>query len=292
MRHPITAGVDGSPESLAAADWAAWEAQCRRAPLRLIHAWMLPPRTARTAQAPEMRKLWAQEALEYAKARLLADYSGVPVSTELVSETAVEALVARGADSEMLVLGSHGRGAVGGFLLGSVGLHVLALSKSPVVMVRRNGRERAGLGTGDVVVGIQDPPESAAPIEFAFATAAAHGAGVRAVRAWAPVPVFAHGPRSRRLLDETRGTEPGERERQRLAEAVELWREKYPDVPVTERVERGRATEVLLGSAAQAGLMVVGRPAHRPAVGPRLGHVAHALLHHAACPVAVVPHAP
>lgn len=48
--------------------------------------------------------------------------------------------------------------------------------------------------------------------------------------------------------------------------------------------------EVLLGAASQAGLMVVGRLINRPAVGPRLGHVAHALLHHAACPVAVVPH--
>ncbi|OPF80973.1 hypothetical protein VT50_0210530 [Streptomyces antioxidans] len=291
MSHPITAGVDGSPESLAAAHWAAREARCRRAPLRLIHAWMLPPQTARTAQSPEMRRLWAQEALEDTKARLLADCPGMSIATELVAETPVEALVARGAGSEMLVLGSHGRGAVGGFLLGSVGLHVLALSKSPVVLVRRNGGARTGTGPRDVVVGIQDPPESAAPIEFAFATAAAHGTGVCAVRAWAPVPVFAHGPRSRRLLDETQGTGPG-RERQRLAEAVELWREKYADVPVTERVERGHATEVLLGAAAEAELTVVGRPIHRPPAGPRLGHVAHALLHHAACPVAVVPHAP
>ncbi|MGV9847356.1 universal stress protein [Streptomyces sp. NPDC003442] len=210
MEQVVTVGLDGSAESLAAAHWAADEAERRE----------LPPRTARTAQAPEMRKLWAQEALEDAKARLPADWSGVSVSTELVSETAVEAPVAWGAASEMLVLGSHGRGAVGGFLLGSVGLRVLALSKSPVVMVRGNGGARTGVGTRDVVVGIQDPPESAAPIEFAF------------------------------------------------------------------------ATEVLLGAAAQAGVMVVGRPTHRPAVGPRLGHVAHALLHHAACPVAVVPHAP
>ncbi|MFE5165490.1 universal stress protein [Streptomyces sp. NPDC056697] len=55
-------------------------------------------------------------------------------------------------------------------------------------------------------------------------------------------------------------------------------------------VEHGHAAEDLLGAASQPGLMVVGRPIDRPAVGLRLDHVAHALLHHAACPVAVVPH--
>ena len=82
--------------------------------------------------------------------------------------------------------------------------------------------EGHGLGLAPAMLSSasKDPPESAAPIEFAFATAAAHGTGVRAVRAWAPVSGFAHGPRSRRLLDETRGTEPGERERQRLAVAA------------------------------------------------------------------------
>ncbi|MEU1799463.1 universal stress protein [Streptomyces sp. NPDC019937] len=286
MARPITAGLDGSPESLAAAEWAAREARCRRAPLRLVHAWMLPAQTARTAQAPEMRKLWAQEALEGAKARIADRHPEVPVSVELIPRTAVDGLTGHGASSQMLVLGSHARGAVAGYVLGSVGLRVLAGSTSPVVMVRGGG-ERTGPEGGEVVVGVQDPPESAAPIEFAFATAAAHGAGVRAVRALPP-PVFTHGPRTRPHPDH--GADTGDEERRLLAEAVELWREKYPDVPVTERVEHGHPADVLLAAAAGAGLAVVGRHTDRPPVAPRLGHVTHALLHHAACPVAVVPH--
>ncbi|MER8162026.1 universal stress protein [Streptomyces sp. NPDC094472] len=288
MARPITVGLDGSPESLDAADWAAREAQWRHTPLRLVHAWMLPPQTARTAQAPEVRKEWARKVLDDAEADLAARYPDVSVSTELASETAVPALVAHGADSEMLVLGSRGRGAVAGFLLGSIGLQVLGRATRPVVLVRHRSGEGPGAAGGDVVVGIQDPPESAAPIEFAFATAAARGGGVRAVRAWALPPVFEYGPAYLRALDEAGGIEPGERKR--LAEAVLLWREKYPEVPVTEHVEMGNAAETLLTSAAGAGLVVVGRHTHRPAVGPLLGHVAHALLHHAACPIAVVPH--
>ncbi|MFD0069820.1 universal stress protein, partial [Streptomyces sp. NPDC127574] len=37
-------------------------------------------------------------------------------------------------------------------------------------------------------------------------------------------------------------------------------------------------------------LMVVGRRVERSAVGGRIGSVAHAVMHHAPCPVAVVPH--
>ncbi len=39
MLRNIAVGLDGSPESLAAADWAAREAQLRDTPLRLVYAW-------------------------------------------------------------------------------------------------------------------------------------------------------------------------------------------------------------------------------------------------------------
>ncbi|MGV9897007.1 universal stress protein, partial [Streptomyces tendae] len=63
-----------------------------------------------------------------------------------------------------------------------------------------------------------------------------------------------------------------------------------PDVPVVEHVEMGSAGQVLLSVSANAQLMVVGRRARRTAVGARIGSVAHGVLHHAECPVAVVPH--
>ena len=53
----------------------------------------------------------------------------------------------------------------------------------------------------------------------------------------------------------------------------------------------GSAGQVLLSVTARAQLMVVGRRARRTAVGARIGSVAHGVLHHADCPVAVVPHA-
>jgi nucleotide-binding universal stress UspA family protein len=90
-----------------------------------------------------------------------------------------------------------------------------------------------------------------------------------------------------KLADEARGLEPYERKA--LAEALRPWRERFPDVPVTEHVEIGSAAQVLLSVTGRAQLVVAGRRAHGRAVGSRIGSVAHALLHHAPCPVAVVP---
>ncbi|WP_309058154.1 universal stress protein, partial [Streptomyces sp.] len=78
-------------------------------------------------------------------------------------------------------------------------------------------------------------------------------------------------------------------EEKALRDALAPWRERFPDVPVAEHVELGSAGQVLLSSSGAAQLLVVGRRARRGAVGPRIGSVAHAALHLAPCPVAVVP---
>lgn len=48
MQPVVTVGIDGSPESLSAAQWATDGAEKRRLTLRLLHAWPLPaPEPAR-----------------------------------------------------------------------------------------------------------------------------------------------------------------------------------------------------------------------------------------------------
>ncbi|MGW7794237.1 universal stress protein, partial [Streptomyces tricolor] len=51
----------------------------------------------------------------------------------------------------------------------------------------------------------------------------------------------------------------------------------------------GLASKVLCHLSAAADLVVVGARRRVGGAGHRLGRVAHALLHHALCPVAVVP---
>ncbi|MYW70026.1 universal stress protein [Streptomyces sp. SID8379] len=289
MTRPITAGVDGSPESAAAAAWAAREAVRRGLPLRLVHVGEAAPDIPALAADEAAQARWARDLLADTDREITERHPGLPVTTDVLDDDAPEALTAAARDAELLVLGSRGHGALVGFLLGSVGQQVIATAESPVVLVRA-GEGASGEAAGrEIVVGQEgDAEDSAAALEFAFRTAAARGASVRAVRAWSLPPVFTYSPASLELLDESGGMEPYEKKA--LGEALAPWRERFPDVPVTEHVEIGSAGQVLLSVAPRAQLLVVGRRARRTAVGARIGSVAHAVLHHAPCPVAVVPH--
>ncbi|MFD4789111.1 universal stress protein [Streptomyces sp. NPDC058459] len=285
MTRPITAGVDGTEESLAALDWAAREAVRRGLPLRVVHAW----EQVRELPAGRDTQLgWVEEGIGGTVRALAGRHPGLDVSARLTEDDAVDALLAAGADAEALVLGTRGHGAVAGFLLGSVGLRVVAEAARPVILVRAGDRAEAESAGREIVVGQHgSPQDSAAALRFAFGTAAARGATVRAVRAWTLPPVFAYSPGSLKLLDESGGLEPYEQ--RALADALRPWRERFPGVPVAEHVEMGSAGQVLVSQAARAQLLVVGRRARRIAVGARIGSVAHGVLHHAGSPVAVVP---
>ncbi|WP_427917768.1 universal stress protein [Streptomyces sp. cg40] len=288
MTRPITAGVDGSAESLAALAWAGREAVRRGLALRVTHVWRYEEHHALDTGDRETQDRWVRDAADEAARALAERHPDLDVTTDVLEGDPVATLTAAAAESELLVLGSRGHGAVVGFLLGSVGQQVIADAVRPVVLVRAGDEASGEAGGREIVVGQQgDPEDSAAALGFAFGTAAARGATVRAVRAWTLPPVFAYSPGSMKLLDEAGGLEPYEQKA--LAEALEPWRERFPDVPVVEHIEMGSAGQVLLSVAGRAQLMVVGRRAHRTAVGARIGSVAHGVLHHAGCPVAVVP---
>ncbi|MEU9433415.1 universal stress protein [Streptomyces sp. NPDC048252] len=289
MTVPITAGVDGTDESLAALAWAAREAVRRDLELRVVHAWRFQPNAAADVADRDAQERWVRDSVREAVATVAERHPALSVTTDVQEGSPVETLVAAAADAEQLVLGSRGHGPVVGFLLGSVGQQVIAEAARPVVLVRAGDKPSSEVAGHEIVVGQHGEPEDSAPaLRFAFETAAARGAGVRAVRAWTLPPVFAYSPGSLKLADDAGGLEPYEKKA--LAAALEPWRDRFPDVPVVEHVEMGSAGQVLLSVSGRAQLMVVGRRAHRTAVGARIGSVVHGVLHHADCPVAVVPH--
>jgi nucleotide-binding universal stress UspA family protein len=66
------------------------------------------------------------------------------------------------------------------------------------------------------------------------------------------------------------------------------WAEKYPDVDVRRSTVRGGAATVLKHQSHRAELLVVGSRGRGGFSGLLLGSVSQAMIHHAACPVAVV----
>ncbi|GAA4879330.1 universal stress protein [Kitasatospora terrestris] len=272
MELPVTVGVDASPASLAAADWAAREAELRDRPLRVLHALPLMPHLL---PGREARPAAESAALLHEVRHVLAvRRPQVRTRTEEVHDLATAALVAAAEDAELLVLGARGHGGFPALRVGATALHVAARAGCPTVLLPV---DPPGDGPRDhVVVGVDARRPAEAALEFAFAAARRYGLPLRAVHAFPALPSGAAGGR--------RGEEAA-----LLADALVPWAAAHPDVEVAADAEPAGAGLLLVEASAKARLLVVGR---RPitSVG-RLGPVAHAVLHHAECPVAVVPEA-
>ncbi|MEV0374061.1 universal stress protein [Streptomyces sp. NPDC050636] len=299
MAAPVVVGLDDSEASLTAARWAADEAAVRGLPLHLLHSWVSQPLDSGIAQEASDKQRYGEEVLGAAEAIAHKLHPELTVTTEQVPEQAVQALVEHSGQAALMVLGSRGRGALAGFLLGSVSLHVLGRAECPVVTVRakesgtpedaaaHEAEAQPEIAEPEIVVGVHDVgPVDEAVLDFAFTAADMHHRKLRAVRAWGPPTFVSPVPTAPPTLpDEITLFTSGEE--QALAEALAPWQTKFPGVEVIQHVESGSAAPVLLGAACHAGLLVVGRRTHRSPM--RLGPVAHAALHHACCPVAVVP---
>ncbi|NUK83615.1 universal stress protein [Streptomyces lunaelactis] len=291
MDRPIVVGVDRSPESVAALEWAAEEAQLRARPLQVLHAWEWHPRPLATVPADKSEHEWAQGALNDALERVSAQFPELPVEGELVSGAARDVLVAAATRAEMLVIGSRGIGTISGFLVGSVGLSTVARAERPVVLVRSAAAGNAAEAADDrllpIAVGLDAAHHGDPLIEFAFEAARVRSLGLRFVYAYSPPSIHDRAAGKR---DSPYGRELLQERQHALADVLSGWRQKYPDVAVTEEAVAGKPARVLLEAAAGARLLALGRPRRPARLGPHVGPVIHAATHHAPCPVAVVPH--
>ncbi|GAA3379012.1 universal stress protein [Streptomyces sannanensis] len=298
MRQTLTAGIDGSAESLDAAQWAAREALLRDLPLTLLHAGYAPAFRTRPPEAGATAER-EDHALDTAVRKLLAGHPTLKLVPLRVPEAPVEALLAAAESSQMLVLGSHGFSGFAGFVVGSVALDVTARARCPVVLVRAGerpedehlltllGAPSARTPYRPVVLGLDLAQSGDELLAYAFAAAAARSAPLRVLHVWRLPLLYAHGRVHEPLSTPDVQAVQAELERA-LTDALDGWRDKYPGIEVTEHLVDGRAAHHLLLASTGASLVVVGR---RDSAGPRLGPVTHSVIHHVTCPVAVVPHA-
>ncbi|MET8947159.1 universal stress protein [Streptomyces sp. NPDC004542] len=300
MSRSITVGLDGSPESRAAAEWAAREARLRDLPLRLVHVGEPVPEPM--AHAPrtgaETYRHWTERVARETAEGLRLRHPGVEVTAQQRAGSPQEVLTAEAREAELLVLGSRGLSGVGGFLVGSVGQAVLAHAERPVVVVRageqaadEHDKDAVGIPSAatpyrPVVLGVDTAAADDTVLAFAFEEAARRGTAVRAVHAWDLPAYYAYGLAVDPVFDE----EYSDQIKAELVEVLRPWRHKHPCVEVVADCGSGSASARLVDAARDASLVVVGRRTRRAPFGPHIGPVTHAVLHHAATPVAVVPH--
>ncbi|MER5833417.1 universal stress protein [Streptomyces sp. NPDC002130] len=293
MRPPVLAGIDGSECAAAAAGWAAREAALRGVPLRLLQ--VAPRLSGRSVPGPAQERLhlMGAQVVQRAIEDLAARYPDLEVTGEQADEPPTIALLGAARDAGLLVVGTRGTGGFQGLVVGSVALRMAAAALCPVVLVPppagtfADGAS-ATRGTGLIVLGFDAHRQAGEAADFAFRSADVRTARLRVVQAWA-LPAESVSPRTFVVTEEDRATWE-DQEVLGLSDALRPWQEKYPRVAVATDLMLLHAAEALLNASRSADLLVVGRRTDPRAAEGRLGPVAHAVLHHARCPVAVVPH--
>ncbi|MFG1702719.1 universal stress protein [Nonomuraea sp. M3C6] len=134
-RGEVVVGVDGSPGSMRALDFAFDEAESRGTKLRAVQAWAWPqPSGFEPADGNGER-----DALRVLK-ELLAGHRerhpGVDVVAEIVHGHPVEVLREAAAGADLLVVGSRGHGQLAGMLMGSISQAMLHHAPCPLAVIR------------------------------------------------------------------------------------------------------------------------------------------------------------
>ncbi|UKY48325.1 universal stress protein [Streptomyces inhibens] len=289
MEHPLVVGTDGSDSAFRSLDWAVEEAALHGLPLRVVYAsrWERyeGAALAEGLERPSEQML-AERIVESAAERVHRRNADVKVSTEVLADDAVAALLAEGLHASALILGTRGRGEIAGWLLGSVSLAVAARARCPVIVVR--GDVAGVTGThGRILLGVGDPAKAAEAVRFAFREAEARHCTLVAAHAWRCPP---HETSDPPLLAAEARRHHEKQASELLDKALNEAAGEHPAVNVRRTTVEGPAHKVLVHRAAAADLLVVGaRSRHGRFLGLQLGRVAHTALCHAACPVAVVP---
>jgi nucleotide-binding universal stress UspA family protein len=280
----VVVGIDSSTPAREALDWAAAEAARRSVPLRIAHSWSLAPYQVPAKEQGDLAmgaREGAEALVKQSRERVLAQYGDLRVDVEVLPEEPVHGLIRAAGTHSLLVVGTRGHNRFAATMLGSVSQRLVAHAPVPVVVVRAAEAPH----TTDVVLGAA-PGEPDAPIEFAFGEAQRRGVPLRVIRTWMypqTYPGIIVVPPLDRIQRERA-------ESMELTEVLARSHKAFPDVEVVQQVTMDEPEAALVEASATTALVVIGAQRRRHPFALPMGHVAQRLLHHAHCPVAVVPH--
>jgi nucleotide-binding universal stress UspA family protein len=289
--RPVVVGVDGSADSMSAADLAAAEAAVRGVPLEIVHGFApallarpatVPPDVPPMATLPEPveaeLRANAEQMLHEAAARVRADNPALPVITRLHDGAPTAVLTAASHHAAVVVVGHRGAGGFTGLLAGSVAVQLVSHAAAPVIVARG---EPAFGATAPVVVGVDGSEASQRAAAFAIECAAHYRCPLVLLHAWA---IDSAWPPELAMAGYPPPTEPDV-----VADVVGDLPTRYPEVTVRSELRKDApAHESLVMASEGARLVVVGSRGRGGFRGLLLGSVSQALIHHAHCPVAVI----
>lgn len=265
----IVVGLDGSPDSWQALDWAAQEAEQTGRALHVVRVDSTSGATHGDMLYDVLGELATRFPMAHASTRRL---TGDPVSQ----------LVELSATADLVVIG-RGRRGIPRLLHESVANRVLTHARCPTAVIAAGSRETANR----IVVGVSDSDGGRAALHFAVAEAERRAAEVVAIHAWSV--------RDRWLAAEA--AVPGSaidlweaEERTKLEDRVDPLRDAFPDVKISTVQSTVPLEGVLERESLDAVMLVLGSRRIDDARLPRLGPIAGWAVHHLSCPVVIVGH--
>ncbi len=136
----IVVGVDGSPSSIAATEWAANYAQLTGASLEVIMTWEWPYSYGWSMIPSNFDPEHDSETLLTEALKPVRDsHPGVTIQTSVLEGHPAPVLVKASDGADLLVVGSRGHGEFAGMLLGSVSEHCVSNARCPVLVLRDRG---------------------------------------------------------------------------------------------------------------------------------------------------------
>lgn len=292
MSGTVIVGYDGSEPSELALVYAAREAGRRGATLVVFHGYHFGrPASPMVVPQPAVQQAYEDAAVRTAELgarQIRSRFPNLTVRSAAEAGLNARTLAEAGEHADLIVVGNRGRGGFAGLLLGSVSLRTIGAARCPVVVVRGGEHEPCGRVVAALDI---DEPAVETVLDFAFEEAALRHAELIAVYAWdqdAPLlldvaldaPGVADAARTIIMACDDR-----------LDALARRARAQHPEVAVSHRAASASPAGLLVAESRQADLLVVGAHRHgHDHPGMRVGPVAAALVHHAECPVAVVPH--
>ncbi|TCJ00210.1 universal stress protein [Aeromicrobium sp. IC_218] len=280
-------GVDGSPQSGAALEWAVERARRGGEHLELVHVYETPVvadffgyQAVLAASVVDDLAAAGHDLVEAGRARVEQLAPDVPVTVRVDSGHPATVLVEASRSADLVVVGRRGLGWAASVLVGSVAHRVTVQSSCPVAVVGEDGAP----DSGPIVVGVDGSATGTQALRWAVGEATVRGTSVRAVAAYDVLhPAFAADPE---LAEQLRKDVESEA---RATIASVLDEQGEPAVPIDLVLESQRAAEAILGAADDAQLVVVGTHGKGAVRRMLLGSTSRFVLDEADRPVVIVP---